>query len=796
MLTMTIGDSFQVAQSRSGPRAPETTAGPLDIATSTRMLYRWGQLTVRWRWPLVIVPLLIALGCIPLATGVMDRVSTGGWIPANSDSAIVDRTLGDEFGHRTTTHFILFRDPARLLTATDPPFRREVERLVRPLRSDPDVTSLSTWGTTGNELLDSRLLSDDGTMSIAIVKLDQDILAASSDLDRLTPMLTSDLLDAQVGGWPATTAALQELSSADLARAEWISVPVSLALLYFVFGGLLPAGLPILIAATSLIPTLAVIAVMSRYVETSVFAINVVTMIGIAIGVDYALLLISRYREETRRHPPDAALAITMATAGQATIVSGVAVAIGLFGLTAFGVPAAISTGLAGATVVLFSVVLSMTLLPAMLAILGPRISGRGRSFRALRPPSFPWASTRARRVRAALVAHPAIVLVTSGVLILGLAAPVLGMDASSPTMAILPASAEARRMHDTVESSFSAASLSPITVIVEPRRGRMTSARNLDDLRAFTDTVAAMDGVHGVTSVWTFIPEGPGSGLFSGGLLIEPRLRDAVAPYLTGRAAVVEIGVDGDLRDAASERIVGDLRANASALTDGRFRLTVGGDTAANRDLIDHVRTRAPLAIGMVVLATWLILFAQFRSVLLPVKAILLNILSLSASFGALVWIFQEGHGHQWLRFEPTGYTVVIVPIVMFCFMFGLSMDYEVIMLSRIREAWLESGDNRSSIQAGLHASAGIVTSAALIMLAVFLAFGTSELQIIKAVGIGLALAVLIDATLIRLIVLPAAMRLMGRWNWWAPSFPRLPRSPALRVSPCPRTIDDQPPP
>jgi len=323
-----------------------------------------------------------------------------------------------------------------------------------------------------------------------------------------------------------------------------------------------------------------------------------------------------------------------------------------------------------------------------------------------------------------------------------------------------------------------------------------MTSARNLDDLRAFTDTVAAMDGVHGVTSVWTFIPEGPGSGLFSGGLLIEPRLRDAVAPYLTGRAAVVEIGVDGDLRDAASERIVGDLRANASALTDGRFRLTVGGDTAANRDLIDHVRTRAPLAIGMVVLATWLILFAQFRSVLLPVKAILLNILSLSASFGALVWIFQEGHGHQWLRFEPTGYTVVIVPIVMFCFMFGLSMDYEVIMLSRIREAWLESGDNRSSIQAGLHASAGIVTSAALIMLAVFLAFGTSELQIIKAVGIGLALAVLIDATLIRLIVLPAAMRLMGRWNWWAPSFPRLPRSPALRVSPCPRTIDDQPPP
>ena len=787
-----------MAQPRPGSHAPETPVGTARGSRSTHLLSHWGLRAVRWRWPLLIVPILIALACIPLATQVADRVSTGGWIPGDSDSTTVDRILDDEFGRRTTTHYILFRDPNGLLPATDPRFRREVERLVRPLRSDPEVTSLSTWGTTGNEIVDSRLISDDGMMSIAIVNMNQDIHAAASDLDRLRDLLDSDLIEAQVGGWPATTAALQDLTRADLARAEWITVPLSLVLLFFVFRGLLAASLPILVALAALAPTFAVITVMSRYIETSIFAINVVTMIGIAVGVDYALILISRYREEARRHAPDEALAITMATAGRATIVSGLAVAIGLVGLIAFGVPAAISTGLAGATVVLFSVLLSLTMLPALLAILGDRITRPARSFRLPRFrsfPSLPWARLRTRRLRDAVGTYPALVLVVSCLLLLGLAAPVLDMDASSPTIEILPASADARQMHDTAESSFSAASLSPITIIVEPRRGRMTGSRNLDELRAFTERVAAMEGVRGVTSVWTFLPEMPGSGLISGGLLIEPRLRDAVAPYLTDRAAVVEIGVDGDLRDAASERIVADLRTNAPALTDGRFHLVVGGDTAANRDLIDHVRSRTPIALGLVVLVTWMILFVQFRSLLLPVKAIFLNMLSLAASFGALVWIFQEGHGHQWLRFEPTGYTVVIVPIVMFCFMFGLSMDYEVIMLSRIREAWLASGDNSNAIATGLRASAGIVTSAALVMLVVFLTFGTSELQIIKAMGIGLALAVLIDATLIRLLVLPAAMRLMGRWNWWAPALPGMTRPPAHAASPPrpPRSVGRQ---
>lgn len=775
-----------MAQHGSGPSHPDDTVAALNATFAGRLLYRWGRITARWRWVFLVGPLLIALICIPFAIRVTDQLSTGGWIPTNSQSSVVDRTLSDEFGRRTTSHYILFRDPDGALPATDPRFRREVERLVGPLRTDPAVTSVYTWGTTGNEKLDPRLISDDRTMSIAIVNLDQDILAASSDVDRLSALLESDLLDARIGGWPATTAALQQLTGDDLARAEWISVPLTIVLLVLVFRGFLAACLPILVAAASLLPTFAAIALMSRVIETSIFAINVVTMIGIAVGVDYALILMSRYREEARRYPADHALAVTVATAGRTVIVSGLAVAIGLMGLIAFGVPAAISTGLAGATVVLVSVVLSLSMLPALLAILGTSVTRSPRSNRLhglLLPAS---ARRAARRLRSGITAHPVAVLVLSSVVLLALASPILEMDASSPTMAILPRSEEARQMYDTVDSSFSSSTLSPITIIVEPRRGRMTSSRNLDELRSFTDRLGSMEGVRGVTSVWTFIPDVPGSGILSSGLLIDPRLREAVAPYLNDRAAVVEVAVQGDMRDPASERLVSDLRSNAPALTEGRFRIFVGGDTAANRDLIDHVRGRAPFAIGLVVLATWIVLFAQFRSVLLPIKAILLNMLSLSASFGSLVWVFQQGHLHELLRFEPTGYTVVIVPILMFCFMFGLSMDYEVLMLSRIREAWRGGRDNRDAIEAGLHASAGIVTSAALIMFVVFAAFGTSQLQIIKAIGVGLALAVLVDATLIRLVVLPAAMQLMGRWNWWAPTLSgmRLLHRPAVPVS------------
>jgi RND superfamily putative drug exporter len=252
--------------------------------------------------------------------------------------------------------------------------------------------------------------------------------------------------------------------------------------------------------------------------------------------------------------------------------------------------------------------------------------------------------------------------------------------------------------------------------------------------------------------------------------MLLDPSVAGTIRPYLTTNAAILEVTPEGGPSDAQSLDLVRTLRAGARTHSEGAFTVQVGAEVASNVDLIDHIQGRAPWTVAIVVVLTWLALFARFRSLLIPTKAVILNLLSLGASFGMLVWIFQEGHLAGLLRFEPLDYTILLVPIIMFCFMFGLSMDYEVVMLSRIHEAWQATGDNTRAIDEGLRTSAGIVTSGALIMLVVFCAFGTGELPFVKQVGVGMALAVIIDTTVIRMVLLPSTMRLAGRWNWWAP--------------------------
>lgn len=738
------------------------------------MLYRWGLLIARFRWIALLLPLAVALILVPPALHVTNRLSAGGWLPAEADAIRVDHMLSREFNRRTTSNYLLFSDPTGRLKATDPEFRREVERIVKPLRTDPAISTVYTWGTTTNRDLNRILISDDGTMSLAVVSLRNDVTGATRDFRQFRGKATSSLLGIRIGGWPATTSALQHLTSSDLARAERISIPITLVLLILVYGGIAAATLPIALAACSIVVALAALMFISHQLDASIFAVNAVTMLGLAVGIDYALILTSRYREELSHHDPEIALAHTVATAGRAILVAGAAVAVGLAGLMVFTVPAAISTGLAGATVVLASVILGLTSLPAALLLLSRWLGNRSSYLdHVALGLKHKFAKSASRLLE--VVHRHALASVLGCVIVLGLlAVPLLSMRGASPTMTILPRSTEARQMYDEVAAHFSHATLSPITVIVQPRQGRMTSSTNLEHLRDFTNTIAEMPGVTNVDSLWSFVPSGAGSLALSGSLTFDQNLQAATRSYITAGAALIQISLNGRSTVEQQEEFVRTLRAQGSTLSHGAFTLLTGGERATSVDLVNTVKQRAPLAAAIVILATWIILFLQFQSILLPVKAIILNLLSLSASFGALVWIFQEGHLSGVLDFEPTGYTVVIVPILMFCFMFGLSMDYEVIMLSRIKEAWHVTGDNEVAIRTGLHQSAGIVTSAAAVMLVVFAAFGTSELQMIKALGVGLGIAVLIDATIIRLILLPATMRLMGKWNWWRPTFQR----------------------
>lgn len=731
-------------------------------------LWRWGVLIVRAPWTFLLVPLIICIVLIPLAANVTHHLTSVGWTPESADSHRVQTLIEQDFGRATTNHYILFSDPSGELHADDRTFRLDVERAVRPFRNDPDVAAVYTWGSTRNQNLNDTLISQDRTMSLAVLVMDQADAPGSGGMDKIHSTLDAGRLGAKIGGWPATAETFLDLARDDLARAEIVTLPVTLVLLVVLFGGVIAAGLPVILAALSMIVTLAVLALLSRVTLVNVFSVNAVTMLGLAVGVDYALIMVSRFREESASTPVAESIPRVVATAGRAVLIAGSTVAIGLLGLVLFGVPAAISTGLAGASVVLACVLLSLTALPATFVLFGHRI-GRRRRWATPRPKALQVMAGRMEHWREH---HPWPVIVTCLIVLIALSLPLGHIVTSSPTMTILPRDSDARIVYDTIAEDFPNATLSPITMVVKPRSGSMMNPQNLGYLQTLTKNLARTPGVINVDSVWGYMPPGITPDTYATSLLLEPEMVKASSPFLTRSAALVSITPDPSLDAEGRRALVTNLRQDLPAMTGRDLTVLIGGDAALDLDLMQQVRDRAPLVVTAVLGLTFIALFIQFRSVFIPLKAILLNLCSLGASFGALVWIFQDGHFSRFLGFEPTGYTVVLIPILMFCFLFGLSMDFEVIMLSRIREAWTETGDNTRAIDIGLHRSAGIVTSSAVVMLIVFAAFSTSELQVIQSLGVGLGIAVVIDATIIRLLLLPATMQVMGRWNWWVPTF------------------------
>lgn len=734
----------------------------------TTPLEWWGRLIVRFPRAFLGVPLLLCVLLAPLALQGMHDLSALGWTPEHAESHRAQEMMAEEFGHTTTNHYILFSDPTGALHADDREFRLEVERVMRAFRNDPDVVAVYTWGSTRNDILNDMLISSDRSKSLAVIVMERFDAPGTGQMDELLEALASDRLSTQIGGWPATAETFLDLARDDLTRSEIFALPLTLLVLVIVFGGLLAAGLPIILAILSVIVTLALLAILSRITLVSLFAVNAITMLGLAVGIDYALIMVGRFREESDATAVADSLPRVLATGGRTVLVAGSTVAIGLLGLVLFGVPAAVSTGLAGAAVVLACVGLALTALPAAFVLWGERI-GR-RRVRGL---------SRRRRIRAVAERierwrerHPMLVIVACLVLLVGMALPLRHIVVSSPTMTILPRESEARIVYDTIAEEFPEATLSPITLVVQPRTGSMMGAENLTRLKHLAEDLALVDGIVAVDSVWGYMPPGITPDGYATSLLLEPEMVNASAPFLTRNAALITLTPDPALDADGRRELVSDLRTVTPDLTARKLNVLIAGDSAIDLDLMQQVQERIPWVIGSIVGLTWVALFVQFRSVAIPFKAILLNLCSLGASFGALVWIFQDGHLSGLFRFEPTGYTVILVPILMFCFLFGLSMDFEVIMLSRIKEAWQETGDNTRAIDIGLHRSAGIVTSSAAVMLIVFAAFGASELQVIKSLGVGLGIAVFIDATIIRLLLLPATMQLMGRWNWWAPKW------------------------
>jgi len=536
-----------------------------------------------------------------------------------------------------------------------------------------------------------------------------------------------------------------------------------------VFGSLVAAGMPLAMAVVSLLIAFGAVSIIAAQTTVSIFAENLMSMVGIGVGIDYSLFILTRYREELRRgHPMEEALPLAMASSGKAVFVSAMTVVVALAGTQLVNIAAFRSMGWGAMIAVAVASAAALTLLPALLAAVGKKID----AVRVRRRPAGERDSRLWHRWAVTVMRRPWIALTASLAVLLLLAMPVLHMQLGSSGTAILPSDSEPRVASELVASAFGAGQVAPVDIVVRDPKGVATHGFEL--VYRLASRLARDPEVEpgGVRSIATLVPgqtEQQAQAFVTG-----PVAAKLVAPFMAnaGNETLIQVVTRHDAQSRESGDFVKRARALIARIAPPGITADVGGDPGQNQDLNAEVGGKLIPVVALVMVLSYLVLLLFFRSILLPLKAVLMNTASVLAVYGLLVFVFQDGHLEGLLSFQSGGAIESFIPLFLFCVLFGLSMDYEVFLLARIREEYIKTGDNTEAVGWGLEHTASIITSAALIMFTVFGAFAFASLVPIKSMGFGLAMAVLIDATLVRVVLVPAAMRLMGRWNWWLPAW------------------------
>ena len=707
------------------------------------MMQTWGRFVARRAWAVLLGGMAIVAAAAVFGLGVFGSLSNGGFEDPASESA---RSLAAE--HATfTSHdadvVVIYSSPTKKVG--DPAFRQSVANVIAGLPRG-SVQRVTSWYQTPSP----ALVSKDQHATRVVLALSGTTQSQKSALyDKVRTHLDARGLTITVGGQWAVFSDVNHTISRDIARAEGIAMPIVLVLCLFIFGSLVSAMMPTLVGSIAVVGAFAIVRLMTMATEVSVFAINVITLLGMGLAIDYSLFVVSRFREELARQPGtgreqvNAAVSATMATAGRTVLFSGLIVAASLTSLLIFPQSFLRSMGFGGVAAVLVAMTAALTVLPALLAVLGPRIEA-GR---------MPWRRSPARTARQtgdrsqvqgawARLAHsvmrrPVAYLVVITLALMALGAPFLTARWGSVDERVLPATSASRMAADLSAREFGGAA-STANIVVDG-----ASPARLGD---YVSRLARVSGVQSAR-------------------VIDQRARVGEG---AGPTSLVQVSWPGNGQSQASQIIVRDLRAVDPG---AGVRTLVGGASASAVDLIDSIGAHLPW-MGLYVVAVMLVLlFIAFGSLVLPVKAVVMNAISLGASFGVVTWIFQDGHLSGLLGFTSPGYLDVTQPILMLGIIFGLSMDYEVFLLSRIREEWDRTGDNTVAVANGLQYSGRIITSAAVLLAVVIGGFATSGIVFIKMIGIGMLVAVLVDATVVRALLVPATMRLLGTANWWAPS-------------------------
>jgi RND superfamily putative drug exporter len=724
------------------------------MAAFTRFLFRY-------RLAILAAVLLAAVAAGILGHDAVSQLKPGGFEDPDAPSSRAAAALRDTFGVGNVNLVLLVT--AKRGTVDDPAVVAEGRRLTERLKRDPDAAQVSSYWSSPAP----TLRSSDRRQALVVARIDVEPPAHIKRVERLAGAYERDgtLMRVQVGGSLRATRDIDVQVQKDLARAESIAVPLTLLLLVVVFAGAVAGLLPLVVGGFAVVGTLAVLRGLANLTDVSLYTLNLISALGLGLAIDYSLLIVSRYREELGKgaEPLDA-LIVTMSTAGRTMLLSALTVAASLLALLIFPLYFLRSFGYAGIAVVGLAAVGALVLLPALLALLGRRID---RLRLPLRP--RPVAPERGawHRIALTVMRHPLPITLVVLALLLVLGAPFLGVRFGLPDDRVIPPSSPSRQVSDAIRGNFAVDDTQSLSVVALGLGDARTLADKID---GYARRLSALEGVAQVDALTggyqqarRIAPPGPQSLQFAARTGTWMSVALAVDPY-----------------SPAGEDV-----ARAVQDTPRPFAVEVTGNAARLLDTKASLAGRLPLAIAIIAMVTFALLFLLTGSVVIPLKAVILNLLSLTAVYGAMVWVFQEGHLAGVLGFTPTGTIDTSMPVLLFCIVFGLSMDYEVFLLGRIKEEYDRTSDNRTAVAVGLERTGRIVTAAAALLAIVLASLGTSRVSPVQLLGLGAALAIVVDATLIRALLVPAFMQLLGRANWWAPRPLRRLHDRVMRVQP-----------
>jgi RND superfamily putative drug exporter len=736
----------------------------------------YGSFLYHARWYILLFWLVVFLGCLPFARLLPGILQNSGYIVSGSESNRVNQLLVSRLHQPTTWTIIVFQSSTALVS--DPAYQQEIQAVVKRVKSFPHVLSIQSDGVG----LDHRT-------TVLRVGSDEDRDAAAQRMPAMRRLLSA------VPATPAHILLTGETAITDELPlevqkasqfAEMAGLPLTFLVLLIVFGTVGAALMPVLLALVTVSVSSALVYLLALHSNMNIFVLNVVSITALGLSIDYSLFIIRRFREELARGSTvQEALQITVATAGSAILHSGLAVLIGFFGLLWIGIGLMTSYGLGGIMSTAITLCVALTLLPAILGVLGERIN-------ALRLPVLTGGSMHFRSGSARtetktfwqiwaqfIMKRPVLAIVLSIAILLCAGWPARTLVPRLPDAFTLPPTSPSHQGYAVIKAQFPALNHDPIVVIVQtPDGSSIMDAAHMQSLQRITHWVATQPHVTQVVSLAQppRLAQMPPldaqqlAGLYASGSYQRlPQLAQFVASISAGDTSMMLVQTDAAEGSQAELTLITHLRSMRPQIKEG-LQTLVGGTQATNLDFNQVLYTNFLLALIFILLATYILLLFTFHSLLLPLKAILMNIISVSAAYGTLVYIFQEGHFANVLGFTSSGFIICFVPILMFCILFGLSMDYEVFLLSRIREEWLRTRNNSAAVALGLEKTGGVITNAALLLVIVAGSFIWTSLIVTKELGFGITVSVLVDATLIRCLLVPATMQLLGRWNWWLP--------------------------